>query len=237
MGAAAARVKRKIVIDAGHGGKDPGATGRGGTLEKDVNLLAAQELARLLKQEGTFEVMLTRADDVFVPLADRSRLANEFGASLFISLHCNASTNKRENGFEVYFLSEKASDPEAQRLADIENSVVELEGKSAQDAQADLILGELSKTENINAASEWAALLARALSKRTDISPRGVKQAGFYVLRGTHAPAVLFEMAFVTNKSDEAKLESRKYRRRIIDGIYAGILDFAKREGWTAARD
>ncbi|MBI3551974.1 MAG: N-acetylmuramoyl-L-alanine amidase [Elusimicrobia bacterium] len=235
LGAGSDKVKRRIVVDAGHGGKDPGATGRSGTQEKDVNLSAAQELAKLLKQEGTFEVMLTRADDTFVPLADRSRLANEFGADLFISLHCNASHTHRDSGFEVYFLSEKASDPEAQKLADFENSVVELEGKSVQDEQAAVILGELSKTENINAASEWAALLARDLSRRVDVENRGVKQAGFYVLRGTHAPAVLFEMAYLTNKGDEAKLESKKYRRRIVDGIYAGILDYAKREGWVAA--
>lgn len=227
-----AKTKRRIVIDAGHGGKDPGATGRGGTLEKDINLLAALELAKLLKSEGTFDVMLTRNDDTFVPLAERSRKANDFGADLFISLHCNASTSPSENGFEVYFLSEKASDPAAQKLADYENSVVELEGNAASDQQADMILGELSKTENINASSEWAALLAKDLDRRVDIADHGVKQAGFYVLRGTHAPAVLFEMAYISNKKDEAKLHSKAVRGRIVDGVYAGILDYAKREGW-----
>ena len=228
------QARRRIVIDAGHGGKDPGAEGRRGTKEKDINLMAAQELARLLREEEAFDVFMTRTDDTFVPLSDRSKMANDFGADLFISLHCNASIKWRENGFEVYFLSENASDPEAARLAEFENSVLRLEGKSAQDEQAAMILQELSKTENINAASQLAALIARGVGRRVDFSNRGVKQAAFYVLRGTHAPAVLFEMAFLTNKQDEARLESKKFRRKIIDGLYAGILDYAKRQACMA---
>jgi N-acetylmuramoyl-L-alanine amidase len=235
-GKSSERVKRRIVVDAGHGGKDPGATGARGTLEKDINLKAALELAKLLKQEGTFEVLLTRADDTFVPLSDRSRMANEFGADLFVSLHCNASRHPRDNGFEVYFMNEHATDPAAQELADRENSSVELEGKTTQDAQAELLLMELSKTENINSASELAALTARDMEKRVDIADNGVKQAGFYVLRGTHAPAILFEMAYISNKKDEAKLQSKKYRRRLVDGVYAGVLDYAKRQGWLSAK-
>lgn len=225
-------VRRKIVVDAGHGGKDPGATGNRGTQEKDINLKAALELAKLLKEEGTFEVVLTRDNDTFVPLSDRSRMANELGADLFVSLHCNASRHTKDHGFEVYFLSEKASDPESQRLADFENSSLELEGKSTQDAQAELLLLELGKTENINQGAELAVLTARALEKRVDLSNNGVKQAGFYVLRGTHAPAILFEMAYISNKKDEAKLESKKFRRKLVDGVYAGIIDYAKRQGW-----
>jgi len=229
---AAGPAKRRIVIDPGHGGKDAGATGRRGTLEKDINLAAAKELGKLLEEEKVFEVLLTRNYDTFVPLADRSRMADEAHADLFISLHCNAHKNAKENGFEVYFLSEQASDPEAERLAEFENSSLELEGKSPSDAQAGLILRAMSKTENINAAAELAALLTRALHRRVDLSPRGVKQASFYVLRGTDAPAVLVEMAFLTNRRDEAKLETRRYRRRIVDGLYAGLVDYAKRQGW-----
>lgn len=228
------KLRRKVVVDAGHGGKDPGATGALGTLEKDINLKAAKELAELLREEGTFEVLMTRADDTFVPLADRSRLANEFGADLFISLHCNASRSHKNNGFEVYYLSEKATDPAAQELADFENSVVELEGKTTQDAQAEMLLMEMSKTENVNAGSELASLTSRALTKRVDLANGGVKQAGFYVLRGTHAPAILFEMAYISHKKDEAKLQSKKFRRKLVDGVYAGILDYAKRQGWLA---
>lgn len=229
------RSRRKIVIDPGHGGKDGGARGRRGTLEKEINLQAALELARLLRDEGSFEVMLTRAGDIFIPLDDRSRMANEFGADLFISLHCNASPNRRDSGFEVYVLSERASDPGAARLAAFENSVLELEGKSVQEEEAALILRELVKTEHINAAAELAGLIARALSRRVDIPNRGVKQAAFYVLRGAQAPAILFEMAYISNKKEEIKIESRRYRRRLVDGLYAGVLDYAKRQGWLTA--
>jgi N-acetylmuramoyl-L-alanine amidase len=224
--------RRRIVIDAGHGGKDSGATGRRGTPEKDITLAAAKELAKLLQQEKVFEVVLTRADDTFIPLAERSRVANDGHADLFISLHCNAHRDPKENGFEIYFMSEKASDPEAERLAQFENSSLDLEGKPPADAQADMILHAMTKTESINAASELAALVARDLHKRVDLAPRGVKQAGFYVLRGTDAPAILVEMAFVSNRRDEAKLGSRRYRSRLVDGIYAGLVDFAKRQGW-----
>ena len=238
-GAAAALVggtgRRRIIIDAGHGGKDAGATGRRGTLEKDVNLAAAKELAKLLEQEKVFEVVLTRDDNTFVPLDERSRIANEGHADLFVSLHCNAHRSAKENGFEVYFMSEKASDPEAERLAQFENSSLELEGKTLADVQADLILHAMTKTESINAASELATLVARDLHRRVDLAQRGVKQAGFYVLRGTDAPAILVEMAFVSNRRDEAKLGSRRYRSRLVDGIYAGLVDYAKREGWLQA--
>ena len=175
----------------------------------------------------------SRDDDTFVPLADRSRLADEFGADLFVSLHCNASPDKKESGFEVYFLSETATDPEAQRLAERENAVLELEGKSPQDEQASAILQAMGRTEDINASSELASLVSRSLGRRVDLLDRGVKQAGFYVLRGTHAPAILFEMAFVSNRQDEAKLGSKKVRRKIVEGVYAGVLDFAKRRGWA----
>jgi N-acetylmuramoyl-L-alanine amidase len=229
---AAGVTRRRIVIDAGHGGKDSGATGRRGTREKDINLAAAKDLAKLLEQERVFEAVLTRDDDTFVPLDERSRIANEGHADLFISLHCNAHRSAKENGFEVYFMSEHASDPEAERLARFENSSLELEGKIPADAEAQMILHAMTKTESINAASELAALVARDLHQRVDLASRGVKQAGFYVLRGTDAPAILIEMAFVSNRRDEAKLGSRRYRSRLVDGIYAGLVDYAKRQGW-----
>lgn len=224
--------KRRIVIDAGHGGRDSGATGRRGTYEKDINILASKELAGLLGQENVFDVLLTRKDDTLVALADRSRLANEFEADLFISLHCNASSNRRDSGFEIYFLSEKASDPEAERLAEFENSVLKYETKADPSGSASAILVAMTKTEHINEAAELSGLLARAIGRRTDLVNRGVKQADFYVLRGTNAPAVLVEMAYVSHSQDETKLESKRYRRRIVDGVYAGILDYARRRDW-----
>ena len=224
--------RRVVVIDAGHGGKDPGATGTRGTKEKDITLLAAQELAKVLRQRGDFDVVLTRTDDTFVPLSDRSKKANDLDADLFVSLHCNSATNHREHGFEVYSVSETASDPEAERLAAVENSALELEGKNPQDEKATGILLAMTKTEMINESAPFAALVERAVGKRVDVPDRGQKQAGFYVLRGTHAPAILVEMAFVSYPKDEAQLGSARFRRKLVEGVAAGIGDYARKKGW-----
>ncbi|MFI5349943.1 MAG: N-acetylmuramoyl-L-alanine amidase [Elusimicrobiota bacterium] len=224
--------RRVIVVDAGHGGKDPGATGTRGTKEKDITLAAALELARVLRERGDFDVVLTRADDTFVPLADRSKKANDLSADLFVSLHCNATGNHRERGFEVYSVSETASDPEAERLAAVENSALELEGKNPQDETANSILLAMTKTEMINESAPFAALVERAIGKRVDVPDRGQKQAGFYVLRGTHAPAILVEMAYVSFPKEEAMLGSRRFRRELVEGVAAGIGDYARKKGW-----
>ncbi|MBI3287986.1 MAG: N-acetylmuramoyl-L-alanine amidase [Elusimicrobia bacterium] len=226
------KTKRLIVVDPGHGGKDPGATGGRGTREKDVNLAAALELTRVLRERGDFEVVLTREDDTFIPLSDRSELANSKEADLFVSLHCNAASNKQENGFEVYSVSETASDPEAEKLAAAENASLEFEGKNPQDETAKMILLAMTKTEMINESATFAALSAKTIAKRADVVARGAKQAGFYVLRGTHAPAILVEMAFVTHAKDEAKLSSRRFRRKMAEGVASGIVDYARRQGW-----
>ncbi len=224
--------RRLIVIDPGHGGKDPGATGGRGTHEKDVNLAAALELARVLRERGDFEVLLTREDDTFLPLSERSEFANGKKADLFISLHCNAARNKRENGFEVYSVSETASDPEAEQLAAAENAALEFEGKDPQDETAKMILLAMTKTEMINESATFSALSAQSIAKRVDVAARGAKQAAFYVLRGTHAPAILVEMAFVSHAKDEAKLASRGFRRRMAEGVAAGAVEYARRQGW-----
>lgn len=232
-----AQARPRIVVDAGHGGKDSGTSSRRGALEKTINLQAALELARLLREQGGFEVLLTRDADVFIPLADRSRMANEFQADLFISIHANSAYRKAESGFEIYFLSEKASDPDAERTAEMENAALELEGKSAaEEEEAARLLHALAKTEFMNDASALAGLMAKDVGKRVNLSNRGVKQAAFYVLRGTNAPAVLVEMGFMSNSSDAAKLDSPKLRRRLAEGLYAGVIEFAKRQKWKAGK-
>lgn len=228
----AAKRRRLVVIDPGHGGKDPGATGGRGTREKDVNLAAALELARVLKERDDFDVLLTRTEDVFVPLSERSEFANNKNADLFVSLHCNAAGSKHENGFEVYSVSETATDPASEAIAASENSVLELEGKNPQDETAKMILLAMTKTEMINESAAFAALAAKAIGKHVDVAARGAKQAAFYVLRGTHAPAILVEMAYVSHAKDEAKLASRRFRRTMADGVAVGIADYAKRQEW-----
>ncbi|OGR59392.1 MAG: hypothetical protein A2X36_12610 [Elusimicrobia bacterium GWA2_69_24] len=228
------RRRLRIAIDAGHGGKDGGAVGRRGIVEKTINLAASRELAGLLKEEGIFDVMLTREDDHFVKLGDRSKMANEAKADLFVSIHCNAHSSRAETGYEIYFLSERASDPDAERLAEFENSVIAMEGghDASEDPAASLLVA-LARTEDINNASDLAGLIARSLGQRVDLANRGVRQAAFYVLRGANAPAVLVEMGFLSNAKDEAKLESEKYRRKIVAGIYAGVVEYSRRKGWS----
>jgi len=216
----------RIMVDPGHGGKDGGAVGRRGTLEKNINLYAARELVALLRQEDVFDVRLTRDSDKFIKLKNRSKISNDFNANLFVSIHCNAAEQRNLSGFEVYTLSERASDPGAERIAEFENSVLALEGEDIVRDEATEILYGMAKTEFINDSQQLAGLMARSISKRVDLRNRGVKQAAFYVLRGANQPAVLVEMAFLSNGRDEAKLQSKKYRRKLVEGVYAGIVSF-----------
>lgn len=224
--------RKKIVIDAGHGGKDPGGRKLFGLKEKEMNLLVAKELYDLLKGDDMFDAMLTRNSDVFVPLADRSIIANNFKADIFISIHANASRDRREKGFEIYFMSEKASDPGAAEVADYENSVVGLEdGAGQQDATA-MLLHSMARNEYLNEGSRLAGLVSTEMEKRTPFVNRGVKQAAFYVLRGTYSPGILVEMGFMTNSGDEKILNDKKGRTKIASAIYKGILKYAEMKQW-----
>ncbi len=225
------QVKKRIVIDAGHGGRDPGGRRVFGLPEKEMNLRVAKALADLFKDDGRFDVLLTRDSDVFVPLAQRSSMANEFKADLFISIHANASRSRKKNGFEIYFMSENASDPWAAEVAALENAVRDLE-EDAESDSATLLLHSMARNEYINEASQLAGILCRHLNKRIPISNNGVKQAAFFVLRGTYAPAILVETGYMTNSKDQANLCSQKVRKKIAAGIYSGILEYAGEKGW-----
>lgn len=223
---------KRIVIDAGHGGKDGGGRKTFGFKEKELNLLIAKELYTLLKDEDIFDVLLTRTSDVFIPLADRSRIANDFKADVFISIHANASRDRREKGFEVYFMSENASDPWAAEVADYENSVIGLEeGESGGDPAA-LLLHNLARNEYINEGSRLAGLVSKELERSTPFVNRGVKQAAFYVLRGTYAPGILAEMGFMTNTKDQKDLNDKKVRSKIASAIYKGVIKYAQMKKW-----
>jgi N-acetylmuramoyl-L-alanine amidase len=221
---------RTIVIDPGHGGKDVGAVGPHGTLEKEANLQIALALAKVLNKEGRFKVILTRTDDRFVPLQERSSIANKAKADLFISLHCNAGLNPEAHGFEVYFLSEKASDDEAAAVARRENAVVELEGIAGK-ARLELegLLWSLARNEHMNDSSAIAGHITLQVAQRLSMLNRGVKQAGFYVLRGTSMPAILVESAFITHPKEEGLLRSARFHRKLVDALYAGLLDYEKK--------
>lgn len=219
---------KKIVVDAGHGGKDTGAIGRMGTKEKDINLLIALELARVLRIDGGYEVYLTRTDDTFVSLIDRTVFANEKKADLFISIHCNASISKSQGGFEIYFLAENASDPHAEAAEEFENSVEEMEEHSAKKQKVQELLFSMAKNEFMNESSLLCNAIDTAVVKRVPIDNRGVKRANFHVLHGTEMPSVLIETAFVTRPSEEQKLRQRKYRSAIVDAVLTGVESYIR---------
>jgi N-acetylmuramoyl-L-alanine amidase len=223
--------KRIIVVDAGHGGEDPGAVGPNGTKEKDINLSIAHELVRTFDGDDDYEVILTRKDDTFIPLVERTNIANEHGADLFVSIHCNANFNRSATGFEIYFLSEKASDAQSAATATLENSVLELEGKPTKKrALLQEMLWSMMVNEYINESSELCSFIAGETPGRLKIPNRGVKQANFFVLRGAQMPSVLVESAFISNYSEESRLNSKKFQTAIADSVYEGIKKYYARK-------
>ena len=223
---AAARL-RVIVVDAGHGGHDPGAAGRLGLKEKIVTLDVAKRLADLLRRDG-FQVILTRSDDRFIPLYGRPAIANRAGADLFISIHANASRSRSAGGFEAYYLSE-ATDDHARALEAVENAVLPdgVGNGRAVSSNSEAILWDLLYTEHRAESSELASYICRGMSGSSLASKsRGVKSARFAVLKGARMPAVLVEIGFLTHPGEEAHMRMPDHRQRVAEGIRRGVLVF-----------
>jgi len=221
---------KRIVIDPGHGGEDSGAIGPNGTEEKTINLDIGLKLKELFEKDG-YEVFLTRDTDVFIPLVDRTQFANEKKADIFISIHCNASPNVLTRGWEIYFLSEKATDTEAAETAALENSVIKFESQpTPKQLKLQELLWSLVVNEFMNESSELAAYITKEVVRRLNIENRGVKQAGFFVLRGAQMPAVLVECAFISNVYEEAKLKRNKFKNQICDAIYSGVKEYDRKK-------
>ena len=218
---------KRIVIDPGHGGKDPGTYVKGGTQEKYVVLKLAKILAEKIKSRLGCEVILTRNRDVFIPLERRTAFANMKKADLFISLHINAHKQKGVQGLETYFLN-MATDERAVMVAARENATSE---KNISDLQA--ILNDLMLNTKISESSKLAyevqkGMLAKARRRYKEVKDLGVKQAPFYVLIGAEMPAVLVETGFITNPTEKIRLTSQKYLEALADGITAGIDGYIK---------
>jgi N-acetylmuramoyl-L-alanine amidase len=216
---------RTIVVDPGHGGKDPGAVGRGGLREKDVVLKLGLMLREKLLREAGAKIILTRSTDVFIPLEERTAIANSKDADLFVSLHINASPKRTATGIETYILSLSNSE-EARRLAARENAT---STRSVSDLE--FILNDLIKTAKTNDSARLAAVvqdnLVSGLKKKFDgIRSNGVKGAPFYVLVGTKMPAVLVEASFISNPEEEERLKDETYLREIVEGIASGIMRY-----------
>jgi N-acetylmuramoyl-L-alanine amidase len=228
----AAQPLRLIVLDAGHGGHDAGATGPTGVQEKDVVLDVTRRVARMMEESGLgIKIALSRTADVFVPLRDRTNFANKQRADLFVSIHANAHPRSVSEGVETFFLSSEASDTEARQTAAIENGVVQLESPAARQKvdAVKSILWELAQSEFQQESSFLAETVQDSMTRSLRLVNRGVKQAGFYVLGGAAMPAILIEIGFLTNPREERKLATPEYREAAARAIFAGLSDYKRR--------
>ena len=212
---------RTIVIDPGHGGKEVGAIGPNGLMEKDATLNVARKLASALTSRLNARVILTREDDSVVSLDQRTAIANQYKADLFISVHMNAAVVKGAHGSETYFLSLEASDELARKAAEVENAAA----KTAAPAGADLkfILWDLAQQEYLNESSRFAQDIQEEMNKATGVQNRGVKQAPFKVLVGATMPAALVEVAFISNPDEESKLRSDEFQNTVVDALTRAV--------------
>jgi len=213
---------RRIVVDPGHGGHDPGAVGPDGTQEKDVVLAIGLKLRALLKEELGLDVVMTRSTDVFIPLEERTAIANKINADLFVSVHANAAANRNASGIETYYLN-LAKTEKAARLAAKENGT-SLEKVSVLQA----ILFDLMANYKLNDSAHLANDVQKALHKKirkqyADVKNLGVKQGPFYVLVGATMPSILVETAFVSNPQEAARLKDPAYQEETAEGIMEGI--------------
>lgn len=223
--------KYTIIIDPGHGGKDPGGKVIFGKPEKQINLEIGKKVYELFSKDERFDVKITRDNDEFVPLYERSRFANEARCDIFISIHSNSHPKKRtENGFEIYFLSEKATDPWASEVADYENASIMYEGGVFDYTGAALVLHSIARNEYINQGSLIAGYIAKFMGKMTPFQNRGIKQAVFYVLRGTYCPSVLVEVGFMTNKTDKKNLDNQVVQKKVANAIYNAVVEYVKKQ-------
>ena len=219
---------RTIVIDAGHGGKDPGAVGYRGTKEKDIALDVAKRLEKKLSKNMKVKIVMTRDEDIFLRLSERTKIANENNGSLFISIHTNAAEDRRASGFETFLIGQNKNEA-AVRVAARENAVLELEGSTSKKlTDEDLIKATIAQSAFASKSELFASLVQKEIKKRVQSKDRGVKQAGFYVLMGASMPNVLVELGFISNPSEEKKLRSPQYRDQLATAIYRAVEQYQK---------
>lgn len=217
--------KRVIVIDAGHGGVDPGTHGQSGALEKDVVLAFAKEFGDQLRATGRYEVHLTRDTDRFIPLRERVNITRRHDADLFISVHADAIQRRGVSGMSIYTLSENASDKEAAALAAKENrsdviAGVDLYGESSEVTD---ILIDLAQRETKNFSVRFAQTVVRNADGVTPLLQRTHRFAGFRVLKAPDVPSVLVELGFLTNRADERNLTTSSWRRRVAGALLKSV--------------
>ena len=215
-----------ICIDAGHGGEDLGAVGRSKLQEKNVTLKIGLKLKKLIESKTGLRVIMTRDKDSEVSLNTRASIANNQLAQMFVSIHANSSFRKSAYGSETFFVSLQATDPEALELAQKENQNLEDPGEAIQNDELKMILWNMAQTEHIRESSKLAEYIQNELNELLGTRDRGVKQAPFRVLMRTAMPAVLIETVFISNASEEKKLQNDEFLDRIAAAIYNGISKF-----------
>lgn len=226
-------LQKVIVIDAGHGGEDPGALGYNNTREKDITFRMARILKKTLETNPLYKVILTRGADRSMRLRDRVRIARRSQGDIFISLHADSHSSSDAQGLSIYTLSHVASDRDAERLAARENKAdlimgVELETESPEVAN---ILIDLVKRETMNMSAKFAESLIKSLGNRIHLLRNTHRFADFGVLRSPDVPSILIELGFLSNKEDEKLLNSKAYLQKIADGIMQGITLYFEESG------
>lgn len=220
-----------VVLDPGHGGKDPGTLRRRGRLnEKDIALDIALRLGKLLETRGGLKVVYTRKADTFLPLWKRTQIANNANGKLFISIHVNACDNRRISGVEFYLLRPGRSE-EAIAVAEKENSVIKLETEADREKYKGYddisnILANMVFSAYMKDSERLAEIVSRKFTEIVPMKNRGVKQAGFYVLIGASMPSLFCELGYISNREDERKLNSPRYRQLIARALYESIMEF-----------
>ncbi len=222
------RRMKTIVIDPGHGGNESGAKGIYGTLEKDITLNISKKLKETIERGLKYRVIMTREADIVVPLERRAAIANNNKADLFISIHINGSRRVNARGSETFFLSLNATDEEARRLAYFENNSEELGGQVPESDFDDLklILWDMAQSAYLKQSSQLAEFVQLELNELLQTQNRGIKQAPFKVLTGVACPAILVEVAFITNPEEEKMLGAEDFQTKVAEAIYRALNRF-----------
>ena len=227
------RAKWTVFIDAGHGGKDPGAIGKTKTQEKHITLAAATELARQLEATGVIRPVLSRSDDRYLKLRQRINLARQQKADVFISLHADAAPSSKARGISIFTLSDTASDKEAELLARNENKADLIGGPdlAVEDPEAAGELLRMFQRESMNQSTYLASTILRHIRDMPGGDKRGHRFAGFAVLKAPDMPSVLIEMGFITNRQDEANLKTSEYRTKLTERLARAIVAYLVQYG------
>lgn len=217
--------KKIVVLDPGHGGKDPGAIGAyGKTYEKNITLAMGKELKAVLEKKG-YKVYLTRSTDIFIPLRQRVNIARKYKADLFVSIHADSALNRKAKGLSVYTLSETASDKEAAALAERENKVDIIGGVDFSENSKEIndILISLSQTDSRNKSSKFASYMVGEMRKSVQLVSNSHRFAGFAVLKAPDIPSALLEMGYLSNRSEENLLKQSSYRKKLANSVSLAV--------------